>query len=75
MSKVGLPLPRNPEEWKEAWKVLSGVWASKWNDRAFISCKKAGIDHSALTMSVLVQVLLSHLKLVLAFSIDMKLGE
>lgn len=31
------------DKWEEAWTALKSVWASKWNDRAFYSCKKAGI--------------------------------
>lgn len=31
------------------------VWASKWNERAYISTKKTKIDHNDLCMAVLVQ--------------------
>jgi alpha-glucan,water dikinase len=31
------------------------VWASKWNERAYFSTRKAKIDHSDLCMAVLVQ--------------------
>ena len=31
------------------------MWASKWNDRAFVSLRNVGIDHGDLRMSVLVQ--------------------
>ena len=31
------------------------MWASKWNDRAFVSLRNVGIDHSDLRMSVLAQ--------------------
>jgi len=42
-------------EWDEAWRALKGVWASKWNDRAFYSCRKAGIGQQHVQMAVLVQ--------------------
>jgi len=38
-----------------AWAAIVGVWASKWNDRAFLSCRKAGLNHSAISMAVLCQ--------------------
>ena len=31
------------------------VWASKWNERAYFSTRKAKMDHSDLSMAVLVQ--------------------
>lgn len=31
------------------------MWASKWNERAYFSTRKARIDHSDLCMAVLVQ--------------------
>eukprot|EP00290_Baffinella_frigidus_P019788 CAMPEP_0180204622 /NCGR_PEP_ID=MMETSP0987-20121128/8521_1 /TAXON_ID=697907 /ORGANISM="non described non described, Strain CCMP2293" /LENGTH=1488 /DNA_ID=CAMNT_0022160147 /DNA_START=98 /DNA_END=4564 /DNA_ORIENTATION=+ len=42
-------------EWDEAYIALKGVWASKWNDRAWYSCKKAGIGVEYVQMAVLVQ--------------------
>jgi alpha-glucan,water dikinase len=38
-----------------AWRCVARVWASKWNERAFLSREANGIDHGALVMSVLVQ--------------------
>eukprot|EP00930_Biecheleria_cincta_P034548 TRINITY_DN23868_c0_g1_i1.p1 TRINITY_DN23868_c0_g1~~TRINITY_DN23868_c0_g1_i1.p1 ORF type:complete len:1400 (+),score=215.37 TRINITY_DN23868_c0_g1_i1:240-4439(+) len=54
----GLPWPGDGHEDKlhaAAWAAITGVWASKWNDRAYISCRKAGIDHAAISMAVLCQ--------------------
>lgn len=31
------------------------MWASQWNDRAYIALEKAGLQHSSLQMAVLVQ--------------------
>merc|ERR1712216_178204 len=42
-------------EWDDAFLALKGVWASKWNDRAYYSCKKAGIGQEFVQMAVLVQ--------------------
>ena len=40
---------------KEAWQTICGVWASKYNERAVLSCKKAGLNHEDLNMAVLCQ--------------------
>jgi len=42
-------------EWDDAYMALKGVWASKWNDRAYYSCKKANIGVEFVQMAVLVQ--------------------
>ena len=41
--------------WKNVWKSICGVWASKWNDRAWLSRKARGIKDDDLKMAVLVQ--------------------
>lgn len=54
----GLPWPGNPNDGGRgtaAWRAICGVWASKWNERAFISCKKANLNHADLSMAVLCQ--------------------
>ena len=43
------------KDWDDAWKALKSVWASKWNVRAFYSCKKSGIEQQYVQMAVLVQ--------------------
>ena len=43
------------EEGQEAWKTICAVWASKYNERAVLSCKKAGLNHDDLNMAVLCQ--------------------
>jgi alpha-glucan,water dikinase len=35
------------------------VWASKWNERAYLSTRKVKLDHSNLSMAVLVQQIVS----------------
>jgi alpha-glucan,water dikinase len=42
-------------DWDDAYMALKGVWASKWNDRAYYSCKKANIGVEFVQMAVLVQ--------------------
>jgi alpha-glucan,water dikinase len=38
-----------------AWQCVRRVWASKWNERAFLSREANGFDHAAVAMSVLIQ--------------------
>jgi alpha-glucan,water dikinase len=52
MTQSGLPWP---QKWDDAWTCIKGVWASKWNDRAFFSRKARGIPHQDLFMAVLIQ--------------------
>jgi alpha-glucan,water dikinase len=52
MAGAGLPAP---ERWEEVWEAIKGVWASKWNERAYLSRKTWGIPHGDLYMAVLVQ--------------------
>jgi len=52
MNTGGLPWP---EDWNKAWNRIKQVWASKWNDRAYLSRKRMGIPHENLSMAVLVQ--------------------
>ena len=42
-------------EWQKAWKAICGVWASKWNDRAWLSRAARGIKDSDLKMAALLQ--------------------
>jgi len=41
--------------WPEAWAAIKRVWASKFNERAWLSCQRAGLDHAAVSMAVLCQ--------------------
>jgi alpha-glucan, water dikinase len=52
MRRAGLPWPQNPGE---AWKCITGVWGSKWNDRAYFSRRARGLRHEDLFMAVLIQ--------------------
>ncbi|PQQ07713.1 alpha-glucan water dikinase 2 isoform X2 [Prunus yedoensis var. nudiflora] len=57
MRSSGIPWPGDDgdERWNHAWQAIKKVWASKWNERAFISCRKANLDHENICMAVLVQ--------------------
>ncbi|KAK9096999.1 hypothetical protein Sjap_022496 [Stephania japonica] len=35
------------------------VWGSKWNQRAYISCRKANLNHDHLCMAILIQEVIS----------------
>ncbi len=52
MAAEGLPWP---EDWETAWTRIKQVWASKWNERAFLSRRRVGLADESLFMSVLVQ--------------------
>jgi alpha-glucan,water dikinase len=52
MTKGGLPWPEDREK---AWTCVKRVWASKWNERAYLSRKAAEIPHRDLHMAVLIQ--------------------
>jgi alpha-glucan,water dikinase len=44
-----------PTDWDKTWNRIKQVWASKWNDRAFLSRTRMGVSHESLFMAVLIQ--------------------
>jgi len=44
-----------PKDWDDAWMCIKRVWASKWNERAYLSRKARGIPDEDLFMAVLIQ--------------------
>ena len=42
-------------QWEGAWAAIKRVWASKWNERAVLSLRRAGLPHAALQVAVLCQ--------------------
>ncbi|KAK9816496.1 hypothetical protein WJX72_001009 [[Myrmecia] bisecta] len=54
MKGAGIPVPAE-DRWDKALEALKGVWASKFNERAFLSMRKVGLDFMDLRMAVLVQ--------------------
>jgi alpha-glucan,water dikinase len=44
-----------PGDWDRPWDRIKRVWASKWNERAFLSRRKMGLPHQQLFMAVLIQ--------------------
>ncbi|MBV9123703.1 MAG: hypothetical protein JO112_10135, partial [Planctomycetes bacterium] len=49
--RVGLPAV----PWEQTWRSIQRVWASKWNERAFLSRRARGVAHDDLRMAVLIQ--------------------
>ncbi len=43
------------EDWDKAWMCIKSVWASKWNEGAYLSRKAMEISHDNLFMAVLIQ--------------------
>jgi alpha-glucan,water dikinase len=41
--------------WESAWRSICRVWASKWNERAYLSRRARSVPHDDLLMAVLVQ--------------------
>ncbi|GBD97615.1 MAG TPA: hypothetical protein ENG83_01570 [Nitrospirae bacterium] len=52
MEEAGLGRPENPDD---VWSCIRRVWASKWNERAYLSRKARGIPHEDIFMAVLIQ--------------------
>ncbi|KAG0502608.1 hypothetical protein HPP92_002680 [Vanilla planifolia] len=61
MKISGIPWPGDEGEdrWQEAWNAIKKVWASKWNERAYISTRKAKLNHDHLCMAVLIQEIIN----------------
>lgn len=55
MKQANIPTPDSEERWEKARIALKGVWASKYNDRAYFSMRKVGLKIEDLRMAVLVQ--------------------
>jgi alpha-glucan,water dikinase len=53
MKKEGFKWPSDDKD--RLWERITGVWASKWTERAYVSRKKWGIKHDELSMAVLIQ--------------------
>ena len=49
--RAGLP----SVAWEQMWHAICRVWASKWNDRAYLSRRARGVPHDSLQMAVLIQ--------------------
>ncbi|WPT16709.1 Alpha-glucan water dikinase [Picochlorum sp. SENEW3] len=55
MKSNGISAPKDSDAWYQAFRALKAVWASKYNERAFTSTKRVGLDFDDVTMAVLVQ--------------------
>lgn len=56
-AQLTISSPSSPE-WSSIWKGICHVWASVWNDRAWLSRRTMNIPDDALYMSVLLQELI-----------------
>ncbi|MGA1843859.1 MAG: phosphohistidine-like domain-containing protein [bacterium] len=52
MEEAGL---RFRGDWNHIWECIKRVWASKWNERAYLSRRAWGLRHRDLFMAVLIQ--------------------
>ncbi|MBF0317497.1 MAG: hypothetical protein HQL04_04920 [Nitrospirae bacterium] len=52
MKRDGIPAP---DDWTEGWRCIKQVYASAWNERAYLSRRNMGIPHEGLSMAVLIQ--------------------
>ena len=43
------------QDWAKAWTSIKKVWASKFNERAFLAVKKIGVQLDQVYMAVLIQ--------------------
>ncbi|KAL4448876.1 hypothetical protein ABPG77_007593 [Micractinium sp. CCAP 211/92] len=55
MRAAGIPVPESQQDWDDALHALKSVWASKYNDRAYVSTRKVGINFDDVRMAVLCQ--------------------
>jgi len=51
LAKFGIP----DSQFDQAWYSVKRVWASKFNERAFLAVKKLGVNLHQIFMAVLVQ--------------------
>lgn len=54
-AEAGVPWGTGDDHWDLAFAALKEVWASQYNERAYLSLRKAGLPHTQLCMAVLVQ--------------------
>ncbi|KAK9072122.1 hypothetical protein SSX86_008554 [Deinandra increscens subsp. villosa] len=57
MKRSRLPWPRGTGEdtWNRVWHAMKMVWASKWNEGAYISCKKTNTNSNKQRIGILIQ--------------------
>ena len=51
MLSSGIPVPKDEEAWCHALRSLKAVWASKYNERAYTSTKRVGLDFNDVSMA------------------------
>nr|XP_043608206.1 alpha-glucan water dikinase 2-like [Erigeron canadensis] len=57
MKSSRIPWPRGPGEltWSRIWQEIKQIWASKWNERTYISCQRTHMNHDKLCIGILIQ--------------------
>ena len=63
------------DSWGQLWAAIKAVWASKWNERAVLGLRKAGLDHGQLQMAVLLQAVLPAQHAFVAHTVHPTTGE
>ena len=51
MSTSGIPVPKDEDAWFHALRSLKAVWASKYNERAYTSTKRVGLNFDDVSMA------------------------
>lgn len=55
MKGAGISVPKDKKDMEAALHALKSVWASKYNDRAYVSTRKVGLNFDDIRMAVLCQ--------------------
>ncbi|KAK1435442.1 hypothetical protein QVD17_01205 [Tagetes erecta] len=54
-SRLPWPHGRGEDTWNRLWHAMKMVWASKWNEGVYISCRKTNTNFDQLRIGILVQ--------------------
>ncbi|GJY55940.1 alpha-glucan water dikinase 2-like protein isoform X2, partial [Tanacetum coccineum] len=57
MKNSRIPWPRGSgdDTWNRFWQAIKKVWASKWNERAYINCRRTNMSHDKQCIGILIQ--------------------
>ncbi|PWA94433.1 pyruvate, phosphate dikinase [Artemisia annua] len=57
MKSSRIPWPRGSgdDTWNRFWQAIKQVWASKWNERAYINCRRTNMNHDKQCIGILIQ--------------------
>ncbi|KAI7754529.1 hypothetical protein M8C21_028899 [Ambrosia artemisiifolia] len=54
-SRLPWPRGRGEDTWTRIWHAMKMVWASKWNERAYTSCRNTNTNYDKLCIGILIQ--------------------